>query len=167
MRLDLRYDDAAARAAIRKAPDIVARKLDSAIERGAQEFAREARGRAPKAFSTLTNSIRAMRVGVLHWFVAPGVDYAPWVEGGRMPMRKVGIKNGLLEWIKLKILPGGSEKEIDRLGFVIARAIGRQGIHPQPFMAPSFEAKKGRAVELANQAVREAVAMINGGGHVA
>lgn len=166
MRLEVRYDDAAARGAMSKVHRVISRRLRFALERGAQELAREARGRAPKAFSTLTNSIRAMRENDLHWFVAPGVNYGAWVEGGRMPMRKTGFQNGLLEWIKLKVAPGASGKELDRLGFVIRRAIGRRGIHPHPFMAPAFEAKKARVVELANAAVREAVAEINGGGRV-
>lgn len=165
MRIDLRYDDAAAREALKKAPDVVMRRLAEALERGAQEVAREARGRAPKAFSTLTNSIRAERAGDLHFFVAPGVNYAPWVEGGRMPMRKTGTKNGLLEWIRLKINPAATGKALDRLGYVIARAISRQGIQPKPFMQPAFEAKKARVVDLANAAMRSAVSEINGGGH--
>lgn len=166
MRLEVRYDDHVPRDMLRRAPDFFRRRLGLALERGAQELAREARGRAPKAFSTLTNSIRAMRENDLHWFVAPGVNYGTWVEGGRMPMRKTGFQNGLLEWIKLKVAPGASGKDLDRLGFVIRRAIGRRGIHPHPFMAPAFEAKKARVVELANAAVREAVAEINGGGRV-
>lgn len=167
MRIEVRYDDSVPREMLRRAPDLFRRRLALALERGAQEVAREARGRAPKAFSTLTNSIRAMRENDLHWTVAPGVNYGTWVEGGRMPMRRTGTRNGLLEWIKLKILPGGSEKEIDRLGYVIARAIGRRGIEPKPFMQPAFEAKRQRVIELANASMREAVAMINGGGHVA
>lgn len=163
MRIELRYDDAAARAALHKAPDVVLRMLGGAIERGAQELAREARDKAPKAFSTLTNSIRALREGDLHWSVAPGVNYAPFVEGGRMPMRKMPPKGSLLAWIKFRLKVG--EKAAERMEYVIARAIQRQGIKPQPFMAPAFEAKKGRVVELANEAMRRAVAEINGGVH--
>jgi hypothetical protein len=167
MRLELRYDDSVPREMLQRAPDFFRRRLALALERGAQEIAREAKGRAPKAFSTLTNSIRAIRENDLHWHVAPGVNYGTWVEGGRMPMRKTGTRNGLLEWIKLKVAPGASGKELDRLGFVIARAIGRRGIKPQPFMAPAFEARKQRVVDMASRAMRDAVAQLNGGGHVA
>lgn len=165
MRIELRYDDAAARTALRKAPEVVRRLLGFAIERGAQEVAREARDKAPKAFSTLTNSIRAQRLSDLHYFVAPGMNYAPWVEGGRMPMRKMPPKGSLVAWIKLKL--GVSEKQAGRLEFVIARAIQRQGIQPQPFMQPTYEAKRERVVQLASTAMRQAVAQINGGGYVA
>ncbi|MBL8235406.1 MAG: hypothetical protein JNL98_43325 [Bryobacterales bacterium] len=88
---------------------------------------------------------------------------APFVEGGRMPMRKMPPKGSLLAWIKFRLKVG--EKAAERMEYVIARAIQRQGIKPQPFMAPAFEAKKGRVVELANEAMRRAVAEINGGVH--
>lgn len=163
MRIELRYDDANARAALAAAPDVVMRRLGWAIERGAQEVAREARGRSPKAFSHLVNSIKVKREGDLHYSVNPEQDYAPWVEGGRIPMRKTGTKNGLLEWIRLKVDPTAEGKKLDRLGYVIARAITRKGIQPQPFMQPAFEAKRGRVVELADAAMRAAVDEINGG----
>lgn len=82
-----------------------------------------------------------------------------------MPMRKMPPKGSLVSWIQLKL--GVPEKQASRLEFVIARAIQRQGIRPQPFMQPAFEAKKGRVVELANEAMRKAIAEINGGSHVA
>lgn len=163
MKIELRYDDTAAREAMRKAPEALRRMLGFALERGAQEVAREARQLAPKSFSTLTHSIRAQRVDDLHYFVAPGVNYAPWVEGGRMPMRKMPPKGSLLSWIMIKLrVP---EKEASRLEFVIARAIKRQGIKPQPFMQPALESKQARVIELANEAMRRAVSEINGGLH--
>lgn len=161
MKIELRYNDAAAREAMRKSPEVVERMLGFAIQRGADEIAREARNKAPKSFSTLTNSIRAQRLSPLHYFVAPGVNYAPWVEGGRMPMRKMPPKGALVAWIKQKLRV--TEEKAGRMEFVIARAIQRQGIKPQPFMQPAFEAKRGRVVELANEAMRRAISEINGG----
>jgi hypothetical protein len=177
VRIKLRYDDANARAALAAAPEVVTRRLYWALERGAQEIAREARGRSPKAFSHLVNSISVYREGDLAlsvrpgkisapWgdlSVRPGMNYAPWVEGGRMPMRKTGTQNGLLEWIRLKVDPTAEGKKLDRLGYVIARAISRRGIQPQPFMQPALEMKRARVVELADAAMRAAVNEINGG----
>lgn len=165
MRIELRYDDAAAQESLRKSPGVVRRMLGLAIERGANELAREAQGRAPKAESTLWASIKAKREGDLHWSVKPEVRYAPWVEGGRMPMRKMPPKGSLVSWIKLKL--GVSEERASRLEFVIARAIKRRGIQPQPFMKPAYEAKKDRVMQLASEGMRKAVAEINGGRHAA
>lgn len=164
MRIEVRYDDLAPREMLRRAPDFFRKRLGFALERGVQEVAREAQAKVPKATSALWTSIKARKENDLHWVVAPGQIYGTWVEGGRMPMRHTGTRNGLLEWIKLKVDPTASGKELDRLGYVIARAIGRRGIKPQPFMQPAFEAKKARVVELASASMREAVAMINGGG---
>ena len=163
MRIDLRYDDANARAALVAAPEIVTRRLGWALASGAREIRMAARERSPKAFSHLVNSIMEHREGDLHYSVRTGMNYAPWVEGGRMPMRRTGTKNGLLEWIRLKVDPAAEGKELDRLGYVIARAISRQGLQPQPFMQPAFETKRARVVELADAAMRAAVDEINGG----
>lgn len=165
MRIEVRYDDQAPREMLLRAPDFFRTRLGQAIERGAQEMAREARSWAPKAFSTLTNSIRAIRESELHWFVAPGVDYGPWVEGGRMPMRKMPPKGSLIAWIKIKL--GMGEAQASRFEYVLARAIMRRGIQPQPYMAPAFEAKKQRVIDLASLAMRNAVAELNGGGRAA
>lgn len=165
MRIELRYDDAAARAAMRKAPDVVRKMLGFAIERGAQEIARFARSKAPEGVGHLRNSIRVEKVSDLHYFVAPGMNYGRWVEGGRMPMRKMPPPGSLLQWIQRKL--GIPEKQASRLEFVIARAIQRKGIKPQPFMQPAFEAKKDRVKQLADEAMRRAIAEINGGAHVA
>lgn len=166
MKIEIRYTDQAPRDMLQQAPDFFRQRLAPALERGANELAREARGLAPKAFSTLTHSIRAIRENALHWFVAPGVGYGPWVEGGRMPMRKMPPKGSLIAWIKIKL--GMGEKQAERFEFVLARAIQRQGIQPQPYMKPAFDAKKQRVVDLASQAMRAAVADLNrGGGHVA
>lgn len=163
MRIELRYDDSGARSALQKAPDVVARRLDVALSSGARQIMLDARERSPKAFSHLVNSIAVRREGPLHYSVRPEKTYAPWVEGGRMPMRKTGTENGLLEWIRLKINPAAEGKKLDRLGYVIARAITRKGIRPQPFMQPAFEAKRVWVVELADAAMRAAVDEINGG----
>lgn len=162
MRVSIRIHDADARAALARAPGVFVSRLAAWLTRGANELAREARGLAPKAFSTLTNSISVTREDELHWIIAPGVAYGAFVEGGRRPGGMPGMSNGLREWIRLKLRPS-SDKETDRLSFVIARAIGRKGIKPQPFMKPAFERKSDRVVELANAGVRQAVAEINRG----
>lgn len=165
MNIELRYDDTAARAALRKSRSVVERMLGAALARGAETLRSDAYDRAAKkdATSQLSKSIAIKKHGDLHYSVAPGEKYGVFVEGGRMPMRKMpGI--GLRDWIKQKLKPA-TDKELDRLDFVISRAIQRQGIQPAPYMQPAYEAKKGRVIELANEAMRKAVAEINGGSY--
>lgn len=156
MEVRVEVDASRLRAALSRAPAVIRRHVDGALSRGALEVAREARRRAPKAFSTLTNSIHATPVGDLHYQVAPGVNYAPWVEGGRKAGKMPGVANGLREWVKLKT--GLADKPLDRMTFVIARGIGRDGIKAQPFMAPAMAASEDRLRALVGAAVERGLA---------
>ncbi len=84
------------------------------------------------------------------------------VEEGRKPGRMPGTRNGLLEWVRLKLAPAADGKALERIGFAVARAIGRHGIKPQPYMAPALEAQRPRVIDLATAAMRKAVEEING-----
>lgn len=170
MEIRIEVDAARLREGLRRAPQAIHGHVDSALSRAALEISRDARRRAPKAFSTLTNSIHSARVGDLHYQVAPGVNYAPWVEGGRKAGKMPGVANGLREWVKQKVSivekapPEGKKKRkkrkeadadnlLDRMTFVIARAIGKRGIQAQPFMAPAMESAEARLRDLVNAAV--------------
>ena len=153
MRITARVNGARASAAIGHAPERMRKLVGDAIGRGAEEVAREAKRRAPKAFSTLTNSILPVKIDDLHWQVRTGTNYARSVEEGRAPGRMPGA--GLTEWVKFKT--GLQGKELDRRTFIIARAIGRRGIKAQPYMQPALDAKEGRVFELVREAVGRGV----------
>lgn len=144
MELHIEIHDEKARAMLDRVDAGVRKAVHAALWRGAEELARDARLRAPKAFSTLTNSIRAEQVGDLHFRVATGVNYARAVEEGRKPGTMPGTANGLMEWVRQKTRLTG--KELERTTFAIARAIGRRGIRAQPYMQPAFESQKDRIV---------------------
>lgn len=153
MEITVTFDDAQVRRGIDRFPGRVEARVEIALARGAEEVAREERRLAPKAFSTLANSIRAQRMGRLHYRVGPGVNYARPVEEGRKPGQQPGTANGLMEWVKQKT--GLDGKALDRRTFIIARAIGRRGIRPQPYARPAYESKSGRVVDLARAAAAE------------
>lgn len=159
LNISVRIDDAKTREAFRKGPELMRRIIGQGVERGAHEVAREAKARAPKAFSTLANSIKANRIDDLHWRAAPATNYADAVEEGRKPGKQTGTANGLMEWVKLKT--GLKGRKLDRATFAIARAIGRRGIRPQPFMRPTAKAKKSRVIELIRQAVERGCAELS------
>jgi len=151
--ITVKVDHARAVAAFRKGPEIMRRHVGDALERGAQEVAREARSKAPKLFSTLTNSILPMRVGKLHYRVSTDMNYARPVEEGRLPGSMPGM--GLTEWVRFRT--GLQGRELDRTTFVIARAIARRGIAPQPYMKPAADEKRSRVIELVRAAVAQGV----------
>lgn len=161
MQIDITIDDARVQAALDRLPGRVIDAVEVALWRGAEEVARSAKRNAPKAFSTLANSIKADKLGPLHYRVSPHVNYGPFVEYGRLPGKMPGTANGLMEWIKQKT--GLSGTDLDRKTFVIARAIGKKGIRPRPYMKPAFDAHRDRIVERVRaSAVRAAQETLNG-----
>lgn len=161
MDISVSLNDDRLRQALRQAPDRLTARIEAALSRGAEEIARDARRNAPKAFSTLTNSIRAARVGDLHYRVSTGTNYARSVEEGRRPGRQPGVANGLMEWVRQKT--GLTGPALDRKTYVIARAIGRRGIKPQPYMQPAHEAGEPRVRFLVEEAVGRGIQEVFGG----
>lgn len=157
MRLTAHIHSEGAQAAFRRAPEVIIKHASQGLQRAAHELAREARQLAPKAFSTLTNSIGLNLIGDLHVRVSAEAGYGLPVETGRAPGRMPGA--GLTDWVKQKT--GLQGKALDRATFAIARSISRRGIPPQPFMAPAAERMQDRAVELVRESVLRGIAEVN------
>lgn len=147
--------------AFARAPARMTAAVEAALARGADELAVAAKRRAPKAFSTLTNSIRALRAGELHYQVAAGAHYARMVEEGRPPGRQAGTQNGLVSWVRQKT--GLTGTELDRRTFLVARAIGRRGLRPQPYMQPALDEVENRLRAMAKGAAARAAEEVLGG----
>lgn len=111
--------------------DWAARRL---VSRAAQEGAREMKIEAPKAFSTLANSVKADYLSPLSRWVGPHVAYARWVEEGRGPGTPPPFQP-LLDWVRLKL--GANDPE--RTARNLQHAIARRGVPAQPFVAPTAE----------------------------
>lgn len=186
MRLDLRYDDSAAREAFRKAPAIVLKRLEAGLELGAIEFAREARANlaSRNGFGALLQSVMHRRVGELHFEVSPGVKYGEIVEGGSGPAagraKYYPNPDALKAWLMTNptyrghawAKPGSAKRSSQALDIwfrsrAMAWGIYQKGTKAYPFMQPAFDAKKARVGELATAAIRAAVAEINGGSNAA
>lgn len=155
MEIRIEVDAGSAKQAFAAAPGVLERHLDQGTHRAAEELAREARALAPKAFSTLVQSIRTGRVGPAHYQVATGVAYARFMEEGVRP-GKIPPGVALEPWVK-RVL-GKQGEEARQTAFLIARAIGRRGIAPRRFMAQAVEAKRSRVIELVEQAVDRGLA---------
>jgi len=140
--------------AMRRVPDIMMRHLDRGVHRGAEEVAREEKGVAPKAFSTLVNSIKTTRVSAASYRIEPGVRHAEAMEFGTKPGAFPDIQH-IREWIRIKhIVPESDEFDERDLAFMIARGIRDKGVTPHPFAAPTSEKMESRVHEIVNQAVR-------------
>lgn len=181
MRIELRYDDAAARAALQKAPGVVRARLGEAVETGAALIARAARENVSKrnGFGGLLKSIQHRQLGPLHWEVRPSVAYAVIVELGSGPAagraKYYPNPDALRDWLMLnpsyrghKWARKGSQKrgnqELDiwLRSRAMAWGIYQKGTQPYPFMKPAFESEKGNVSARASAAMRKAVEEING-----
>lgn len=157
MSLQLTYDSRELQRAIRHSPAILAKHIDRAVDRIAQEMAVLARIGAPKAHSILTNSITVRRPDKLTGEVVTGSAYARLVEQGTGP-GGWPPQQTMLDWIRVHgIQPNDPEMDQQDLAYVMSRSIARKGTPAQPFMAPAFEQKKARAGQLLDQAVDKAL----------
>lgn len=184
MRVDVRVDDAGARAALSRAPEMVERALEAALQRSAGMMRQAAQEKldGTQGFGTLRNSLLERRIEPLHWRVATGTNYARSVEEGTGPAagKKKYYPNpdSLRDWLMTNPryrghswARAGSEKrgnqELDI--WLRSRAwawgIYQKGTKAHPYMTPAFEENKAAAQAMASAAVRKAVAAINGGGN--
>jgi len=160
--LTLTIDSAKAAGALAQSPEILEKHLGRAISRIVGEIARDARRKAPKAFSTLTNSIRPQIIRPLEGVVAPGVDYARIVEEGTGP-GGFPPERTLLDWIrKRRIEPRDPDMDQQGLAYVIARSIAQRGTPAQPYLAPALKDNERKAARRVDAAIDAALAEIGG-----
>lgn len=154
--------------ALRRMPGAIISRADQALDRGSQEFAREARRRVSKARSTLANAINARKVGELHYEVSTGVGYGRAVEEGTGPAAGKGsyMPNPVMLEDYVKQRSGVSfaarrgsagrevaERSVRSRAFALAVYIRQHGTKAHPFMAPTRAVMEPRIRELVGEAV--------------
>lgn len=143
--------------AIARKPEQVLPAVDKALFRGAIEVADEAKRRAPKYRSLLTNSIQ-IRAKPLEYTIVAAAKYAAAVEGGSKPGGRPSLRE-MLAWVTLKrIVPRTPGMTRRSLAALIRMRIAQQGIKAQPFFLPALEAKRSRLTELVEGAARAGLA---------
>lgn len=146
--------------AVAKGGAQVLKNVDAALSRGAIELADEIKQQAPKATSTLTNSVQ-IKGKPLEWSVIVAAAYAGYVhqgtkEGGRPSLA------AMIEWIRLKnIKPRDPTMKPQALAHLLRRSIAMKGTPANPFATRALDAKTSRLTELVQAA---ALAGIAGGG---
>jgi len=129
---------------IRRKPEEFRRQTDRAAGRGALELARAVREKAPKADSTLANTVQVQKLGVGYRRVIVGAAYGRPVEEGADPSG-FPPERAIEDWIQVRgIEPHDPEMTREDLAYVIARSIFQEGTEPQPFFAPAWEENKDR-----------------------
>ena len=143
--------------AMARAPGVVIGEADLLIQREAITMARDAKRRAPKALSILTNSIINQRVAPMFARVTARAGYAAAVEEGADPGGSPPLE-AIRRWIEVAQITPRDEAMSERdLAFVIRRKIQRQGTPAQPFMRPAAETTADRLRLLLPQAAARGV----------
>lgn len=126
--------------------------IDSALQRGAMEVARESIRTMPKFRSTTAAATGVEHVGPLEWMVRFGTHYAKYTEGGSGPGGWVPTLE-MMDWLRMKrIQPRTKGMSLAELAQLIQWSILRKGVREQPFAQPALEKMTPRLVELVTAA---------------
>jgi hypothetical protein len=172
-RIDIRLDQEKALQGLEHLPGAVAAEVDAELgalaEQGAVMMKQRLAANGSMARTTLVTSIRAKREALMHWRVAPGVNYARAVEEGTGPA--VGRPNYMpnpehLEdyirqrgGIKMAGKPGSSRRqrvinEIRDRAWGLAVHIWWHGTKPRPYVKPTAEQLRAIAPARVSAAVQ-------------
>lgn len=176
MKTVVKVDDKAAIAAFQRAPEVVTRRLEQGMERGADELARAARDNAARRdfLGTLRNSIHVEHPELLHFVVSTGANYARAVEDGTGPAAGKPPYfpdwTALIPYVRAKQIRGGEqlnrsgstarffqERNFENRAFQLARYISHHGTKPAPYMKPALDDKGARLLQLVRNSVMEGV----------
>ena len=185
----IELDDARIRWAFSRAPGVVERHVEAGLDWAASVVAADARRKAPTLFSTLKESINAVREESLQRVVRSdaksntksGVKYARYVEEGTGPAaghaRYYPNPDALLEvlraspssrgykWAKKGSRKrGGQDVELWLRSRAWAMAIYARGTRPHPFMRPALEENRDRCAELVRREALNGVREVFGSG---
>lgn len=148
--ISVHVDNQAVMAAMLRAPVSVKAHVSLKLDRAAKEVARQARRVAPKAFTTLAQTIKDSRIAQLEYHVTPGENYARSVEKGTRP-GKMPNPDALRPWVE-RVL-GARGHDAKNKAFLIARNIARHGTRAQPYMAPTAIKMESRVMQLVREGV--------------
>jgi len=144
-------------AAMRQSPEILLRNMGNATRRSLLEISFLARRNAPKALTTLANSIEMEMHGPLDGITGPSEDYGEMVEKGTGP-GGWPPRESMLDWIRARhVVPENPLMSADQLAFVISRSISEKGTPAQPYLEPAAEELQPRVLQNYDQALARAL----------
>lgn len=161
MRITFQHNSRAVVAAFLRAPAVMTREVDQAVQRGALEVEREERRRAPKAFSHLAQSVHHRRRAPMDFEVIAGQNYSLAVERGTGPGGSPP-RQSIEDWIRVKGIVPRVAATTRGLAFLIGRSIHRKGTPAQPFAEPALRSMTPRVLQLMRQGVDRGVRAVEG-----
>ncbi len=143
-------------AGLRHAVSSTQPQLRTSMERACLLIEADARTRVAQDTRRLMGSITHRISGSgtsLHGEVGPSTGYGRFVEYGRRPGKPPPV-SAIAAWAHRKNIA---------VPFLVARAIGRRGIKPRPFLAPALEANRGKIATLFDGVARIVVGLVTRG----
>jgi len=182
MKISYTIDSKAALDALARAPAVMDKNLEAALDHAALETEGEMRIRAGArdVFGTLKESIEIRQLGPLQRFITPTANYAAYVEEGTGPAagraRYFPNPDNLRDFIQQSPAVrgfgwakaggrkrGGQELEVWFRSRALARAIYMKGTQPHPFVAPTAEKMTPRFFALMDEGAQHGVEEIMNG----
>lgn len=128
--------------------------LDRFVKRGASEFARAEKIEAPKALTSLTNSIQARANGIADYSVGPTMKYAAAVNNGGRP--HWAPLRPLMDWLRVTKRVTDQHELRDRAKG-LQRFIAVKGTKANPFVQRTRTKMDQRVIDLLREGVHTAV----------
>jgi hypothetical protein len=155
----LRLEGAAPLArALRRSPELVAaeslRAMTASLLWVEGDARRNVRHDTRRLMNSITHRVRGQGTRLVGE-VGPSLRYGLYVERGRPAGKKAPPKAALRGWARRHGIPESAL-------FVLARAIGREGIKARPFLVPAFTRNADRIVRLFAQAGQRVVVTLGG-----
>lgn len=145
-------------------PSVVARELRSAMSASLTLIETDARQTAARDTEHLASgpwvqTIRGSGID-LEGRVGPSARYGINVEFGRRAGAKAPPVAALIGWVTRH--PFSGRGSIRSKAFVLARAIGRRGIRPRPFLVPAYRKNRTRIADRFGHVGAQVVAHLQG-----
>lgn len=141
-------------------PQVTEREIRRAMQASLLLVEADAKRGAPHDTRRLAGSITSQIVGAfpnLDARIGPSVLYGAPVEFGRRPGKQPPV-DALMGWVRRH--GGGTPRQIRVRAFLLARAIGRRGTQPQPYMQPALEKNRPAIIRLFEQVGARVVSVL-------
>lgn len=152
--LNIVVDTQQLQARVGRAGTSIPKTLDRFVQRGANEFARAEKKEAPKALTSLTNSIQAQKNGIADYSVGPSMKYAAAVNNGGRP--HWAPLNPLMDWLRVTKRVA-DKRQLRARAKGLQRFIAAHGTKANPFVQRTHDKMDGRVIALLREGVHTAV----------
>lgn len=141
-----------------KAPQIIQQGLDTFVTMVTQFLSAEVQKRTPQGvmgyqgglISTVNSEVTGKGTPVIKGIVFHGSKYGDVIEKGRTAGKGMPPKGSLVRWLEVKL--GLSEKEAQRIEFVVRRKIGLKGTKGAQMFEKALTGNLGRLEQMAQAA---------------